>query len=69
MSINRYSFPDLASLCETDPSQENLKALWLWFTCFDPMSWNGIGYQIRESELLIPIYDSNYNLVSLEVRS
>ena len=54
--VGEYSYADLLSAVENDPSPENVNALGEWFDRYGQTYWNGEAYIIDERRCIVPIY-------------
>ena len=67
---NKYQYKDLLRKAETG-TEIDLKHLFAWFEKYDPYSWNGEGFIIDDSRILIPVYKqcgNNFDIVGYEIK-
>lgn len=69
--MNYYSYKNLKTAYDTNPSQENVNALGEWFQQYGDSYWNGEYYD-ADNTRIYPIYkeisDDQFDIVGYEAR-
>ena len=57
MNINRYSYKELLTAVDKNPSKENINNLVEWFNRYGNDYWTGECWKIDKNRALYPVYD------------
>ena len=69
MTVNYYSYQELAEAALNDPTPDNLNALGEWFERYGYTAWNGEYFTVSEDLRLYRVWDDDHeNIIGYELR-